>query len=128
MNLGLASLRRMFGRGRLGASEAWIAFANESGNPMDIQVQTVASDIGLPLAYTIRGITRGAMLPISVPLPASYALQPLEPGDSTSLFLKVRQENLTRSVQSALLKITTDNGVQLWVPVTGSRADLTAAQ
>ncbi len=109
-------------------SDAWITFANESSNPMTIQLQTVASDIGLPLGYTVRGIAQASMLPVSPPLPANYSLPELEAGDTSSFFLKLRREFMTNPKQSTLLKITTDNGIQLWVPVTGSRSDLAAQQ
>jgi hypothetical protein len=109
-------------------SDSWITFANESTDPINIQVQTVASDVGLPLGYTIRGISQGAMVPVTVPLPASYAIPVLEAGDNTSLFLTLRRQELINPLQSALLKVTTDNGVQLWVPVTASQTDQTAVQ
>jgi hypothetical protein len=110
------------------SSDSWITFGNESSNPMTIQVQTIASDIGLPLGYTVRGIAQATMLPVSPPLPATYSLPELEAGDTASFFLKLRREFMTKPAQSALLKITTDSGIQLWVPVTGSRTDLTAQQ
>jgi len=110
------------------ASEGWVSFANQSTYPMNIRVETVANNGGLPLSFTIRGITQASMLPVSAPLPASYQLQQLEAGDSTSFWLKPRRESMTSQTQSTLLKITTDNGIQLWVPVTGSRTDLTSAQ
>jgi hypothetical protein len=109
------------------STESWISFANESSNPMTIQVHTVPGTSGLPLAYTIRGISDGAMLPIDSPLPANYSLPVLEAGDSTSFWLKLRREKMTNPTQTTLLKITTDNGVQLWVTVKGNNPDLTSA-
>lgn len=110
------------------ATDSWISFANESPNPMNIQVQTVSGDVGLPLAYTVRGIGQGAILPVSTPLPASYALPTVEAGDTSSLFLKLRRELMTNPVQSAFLKITTDSGVELWVPVSGNQGALATQQ
>jgi hypothetical protein len=107
--------------------DASLVMANQGTDPMIVRVETVADDIGVPLAYTIRGITPGGMELSSYDLPASYNMPSLDPGQKTALWLKLRRERMTSGVQSALLKITTDNGVQLWVPVTGDRADLAGA-
>jgi hypothetical protein len=109
-------------------SDSWVTFANESSNPMNIQVQTVSADIGLPLGYTVRGIGQGKMLPVTTPLPPSYALPTVEAGDTASLFLKLRRELMTNPAQSTLLKITTDTGVQLWLSVTGSQTAVATQQ
>jgi hypothetical protein len=109
-------------------SDAWISFANESSDPTRIRVETVGREAPLPLAYTIRGITKGNMLRVSSALPPSYWLPSLEAGESTSLWLKLPREKMTQPVQSTLLKITSDSGVQLWVPVTGRRDSLSAEQ
>jgi hypothetical protein len=104
--------------------EASLAMVNQSTDPMNIRVDTVASDIGVPLAYTVTGITPGAMALSSYDLPATYNMQQLDPGQKTALWLKLRRERMTSAAQSALLKITSDNGVQIWIPVKGDRADL----
>jgi len=107
--------------------QAGLLLANQSNDPINIQVETVSNDAGLPLAYTLRAITVGAMDEVDFDLPRSYALPSLEAGVKTSLWLRLRRERMINPVQSTLLKITTDSGVQCWVPVTGARADLAAA-
>jgi hypothetical protein len=56
-------------------------------------------------------------------LPATYSLPTLEAGQTTGLYLQLRRDQMTSETQSALLKISTDTGVQMWVPITGSRDD-----
>jgi hypothetical protein len=109
-------------------SDSVITFANNSTFPMNIRIETVSSDAGLPLAYTIRGVASGGIAPVSISLPSSYQLPVLEAGNSTSFWVKLRRENMINPVQSTLLKITTDDGVRLWVPVSGNGAAQTSAQ
>jgi hypothetical protein len=109
-------------------TDSWLSFANLSTFPVNIRVEPTAADIGLPLSYTIRGIAQGTILPVAIQLPSSYQLPTLEAGDNTSFWLKIRREDMINTTQSTLLKITTDNGQQMWVPVMGSRPDLTVAQ
>jgi hypothetical protein len=57
----------------------------------------------------------------------TYQLPALEAGQSTGLFLRLRRDQMTSATQSELLKISTDSGVQTWIPITGSRGDLSPA-
>lgn len=109
-------------------SDSYLTFDNRSAYPVNIRIELAATDVGLPLSYTIRGIAQGTMLPVSIPLPSSYQLPGLEAGDNTAFWLQLRRQDMINPTQSTLLKITADNGQQMWMPVTGSRPDLTAAQ
>jgi hypothetical protein len=114
--------------GRLALSgspaETVLALGNLSSDPMNITVETVATDGGLPLSYCIRGVTTAKISDLIFDLPASYSLPMLESGGSTGLYLRLRRDQMTSASQSALLKISTDSGVQMWVPITGTRNDL----
>jgi hypothetical protein len=107
--------------------EAWISLSNQSTDPMSIKVETISSDVGLPLAYTIRGVSPGHIQDVTLDLPQTYQLDSLEAGQTTGFWLKLRREKLTQTIQTTLLKISTDNGVQVWVPVTGAQSDLPAS-
>jgi len=102
--------------------DSWINFINRSTNPLDIRIERISSD--LPLAYKIFGITKGSVGQVSVDLPAAYSLPALEAGASTSFWLSLRRDKMTTPVQTGLIKITTDIGVQFWIPLKGTRPDL----
>ncbi|MDB6112524.1 MAG: hypothetical protein JWR69_4274, partial [Pedosphaera sp.] len=108
------------------AGETGLAIANESNDPLGVQVQTVSNDAGLPLAYLIRGITQARIDQIAFDLPQTYQLPSLDPGQSTGFWLKLRREQMTNPTQATLLKISADVGVETWIPVTGTRTDLPA--
>ncbi len=116
--------------GRLSLSgspaEAVLALANKGSDPVNITVQTVASDGGLPLSYAIRGVTTSKISDLIFDLPANYSVPTLEPGNTTGLYLRLKRDQMTSASQSALLKISTDSGVQMWVPITGTRDDLSS--
>ena len=115
-------------RGKLSLSgspaEVSMGLANNGSDPMNITVQTVANDGGLPLSYCIRGVTASKISDLVFDLPPTYTLPTLEAGNNTGLYLRLRRDQMTSATQSALLKISTDSGVQMWVPITGSRGDL----
>lgn len=113
------------GRLALSGSPAQVSMglANNAADPVNITVQTVATDGGLPLSYVIRGVTTAKISDLLFDLPATYALPTLEAGQTTGLYLQLRRDQMTSATQSALLKISTDSGVQMWVPITGSRDD-----
>jgi len=114
--------------GRLSLSgspaETVLALANRGTDPVNITVQTVANGGGLPLAYCIRGVTTNNISDLIFDLPASYSVPTLEAGSTAGLYLRLKREQMTSALQSALLKISTDTGVQIWVPITGTRDDL----
>jgi hypothetical protein len=109
------------------AGESGLSLANESNDPLGVQVQTVANDAGLPLAYLVRGVTQARIDQIAFDLPQTYQLPSLDPGQTTGFWLKLRRDQMTNPTQATLLKISADVGVETWIPVTGTRADLSAA-
>jgi hypothetical protein len=117
--------------GRLALSgspaEVTLGLSNKGTDPMNITVQTVATDSGLPLSYCIRGVTTAKISDLTFDLPATYQLPTLEAGQTTGIYLRLRRDQMTSGTQSALLKVSTDSGVQLWIPVTGSRDALSSS-
>lgn len=120
---GPLSLTLPLGRLALSGSPAEVALGlvNNDSDPMNVTVQTVANDGGLPLSYCIRGVTTAQISDLIFDLPPTYSLPTLEEGQKTGLYLRLRRDEMTSATQSALLKISTDSGVQMWVPITGSR-------
>jgi hypothetical protein len=116
--------------GRLSLSgspaEVVLGLSNQGSDPVNITVQTVAGDGGLPLSYAIRGVTTAKISDLIFDLPANYSLPTLESGSTTGLYLRLKRDQMTSATQSALLKISTDSGVQMWVPITGTRDDLSS--
>ncbi len=108
-------------------AQVTLALANNGTDPVKITVETVASDGGLPLSYCIRGVTTAKISDLIFDLPAIYQLPSLDGGQSTGLYLRLRRDQMTSATQSELLKISTDSGVQTWIPITGSRDDLSTA-
>ncbi len=107
-------------------SDAEVTIANQSPNPMYVRVDTVPGSLGLPMALMVRSVTATNMAELLFDLPAAYPMPALNPGAVTTLRLGVRREQMTQGSQSSLLKFSTDTGVQVWVPVTGTRPDLSA--
>lgn len=103
-----------------GTGQTAITLANSTPDPLNIQVDTMANDIGVPLGYVVRGITTGGIVNATFDLPAHYSPPALEAGQSSGLWLKLRQEKMTATTQSTLLKISSDSGAEIWVPVTGN--------
>ena len=107
-----------------GEDESSLVVVNQSGDPATIQVQTVNTDAGVPLAYVQRGITDGRVDDFAFDLPASQEMFVLEAGQKDAFRLKVRRERMQESTQSTLLKISNGAGAQVWVPVVAQRRDL----
>jgi hypothetical protein len=102
-------------------TDAWVRVKNEGKDPMVVRVETVGTDMPLPLSYNVRGVTTASMDYFSLALPAVYQLPVLEPGDDYSLWLNLNREKMTANLQTRLLKISSDSGAQVWIPVVGSR-------
>ena len=107
-----------------GSGESHLVFVNQSGDPLAVRVESVSAD--LPLSYMMRGVSDSKIENIAFDLPANYQLPVMEVGETSALWLKLKRSQMTSSSQSGLLKISTDNGAQVWVPVTGTRSDLSA--
>jgi len=112
--------------GNSGSGQVSILLANNSTDPM--VVSTGTSDGGLPLAYVLRGLAEDHIEPLFLDLPASYSMPAMETGQQTILRLQVRRERMAQNFQSSLLKISSDNGVRVWVPVAAQRDDLGITQ
>jgi len=110
-----------------GLGESSVLFVNRSTDPFSLKVETHSGVLGLPLSYIVRGITDGRMADHYLDFTALHQLPSLEPSQKSGLWLKLRRERMTRAEQGTLLRISTDAGVELWIPVTGTRSDLTAA-
>lgn len=104
--------------------ESHLVFVNQSGDPLGVRVETVSAE--LPLSYMMRGVSDSKIQDIAFDLPASYEFPVIEPGTTSALWLKLHRAQMTSSSQSTLLKISTDNGAQVWIPATGTRDDLSA--
>jgi hypothetical protein len=103
-------------------AESPITLENRTADPLNVKVETVATDGGVPLAAVVRGVSTGLIADRTFDLPAQYTPPALEAGQTTSLWLKLRREKMTGPTQTALLKISTDSGTETWVPVTGTVA------
>ncbi len=104
------------------SSQPNIVFANNSTDPLAIK--TECNEGGLPLSYVLTGLGPDRIQDVFLDLPASYSLPVMEAGQQTSFRLQVRREKLGQSFQSSLMKISTDNGVRLWLPLAAQRLDL----
>lgn len=108
-----------FGRaldfGTLG-STAEIGLRNVGPSEARITVETVGTD-GLPLSQVIRDPeTLATTYP---PLPPTFTLPPLAAGSADRLALHLRRRDLPEETDqhSTLLRMTSDSGCQVWVPV-----------
>ena len=69
----------------------------------------------------MRGLTTGKMVAkAAFDLPSNYAPPVLEAGRTSWLWLKLRREKMNAPAQGVLLKISTDSGAEVWVPVAGT--------
>ena len=112
--------------GNSGSGQVKIVLANNSNDP--IVVNTQCSDDGLPLYYVLRGIAEDRIEPLLLDLPSAYSMPGLEAGAQSVLRLQVRRERMAQGFQSSLMKISTDNGVRLWLPLAAQREDLANGQ
>ncbi len=102
------------------SAESPISLENRTADPLTVKVETVAQDGGVPLGYVVRAVTAGKMDDATFDLPAQYTPPALEAGQTSWLWLKLRRERMHAAAQSALLKISTDSGAEVWVPVAGT--------
>jgi len=99
-----------------------VVFRNDSSDPLKVSFESVAP--ALPLTYVVRAIGDAAMVDVPLTLPQKLSLPMIESAALSSLKLELRREQLTTASASALLKVTTDAGTEVWIPVSASRSDL----
>ena len=102
-------------------AESPIMLENRTADPVSVKVETVSGADVVPLGYVVRGITTGKMTDITFDLPAQYLPPAIEAKQTSWLWLALKREKLAKATQSSLLKISTDSGAEVWLPVTGTR-------
>lgn len=96
-----------------------IEFVNSSGAPMQLVVETVSSMGSLPLAYLNEDLST---LSRSFPaMPSRLDLPTIPAGRSQFLRVAARRDSMSSKKESALLRVSNEHGVQLWVPVTAEQ-------
>lgn len=110
----------------LGQGTHGLTFANNSLDPMSVTAQL--SDDTVPLRYVAKAIFSNRVESVALDLPPVYQLNTLEPGGQAGLRLQAKMEALSQTGQSTLLKISTDGGVVIWVPVGARRQDIPTDQ
>ena len=104
-----------------------LVVVNESRDPAAVQVETIESGEGLPLAYCISAITDSGPQDVDTDLPPVHAFGTLEPGAKSSFRLKVRRDRMNSPTGATLLKVSNGAGALVWVPVSARRDDLIPA-
>jgi hypothetical protein len=107
--------------------QSHLLVANESRDPAAVQVETIGMEQTIPLAYTLTAVTDTGPRDVDTNLPAVHPFGTLEPRGKNSLRLKVRRDRMTSPSAATLLKISNGAGAVVWVPVSATRGDLTAA-
>jgi hypothetical protein len=108
--------------GGTGSGRASIALANSSTDPMSIKVES--NNGGVPLAYVLKSLSQDQIGELFVDLAPAYSLPVMEAGAQASLILQVRREKMSQGYQTSLVKISSDNGARIWLPVAAQREDL----
>lgn len=105
-------------------NQTGILFANNTANPLSVQIQNSTSGEILPLAFVLRAVTETNVVAAAFDLPATYAMPVFEAHEKRGVWLTLRPEKMAAETETTLLKITTDLGTQCWLPVTANRSDL----
>lgn len=114
----------------LGKGTDTMTLRNDTPNPLTPTVEHVASGgTPVPISIVVQSVntTNSAVTSLALPQPAGAWTQPLPPlegGGAWRVPLTARVQELNANLQSSLLKITTDLGTELWVPVIGVRNDV----
>lgn len=109
----------------LGGNLAGVLLQNKTANPLNVRVQNFTGSTQLPLAYALRAVSSTNVVNAEFDLPDNYALQRFDPAEKRGLWLALRPERMNVAEQTGLLKITTDLGTQLWLPVSSQRSSST---
>jgi hypothetical protein len=114
----------------LGAGAGSVVLRNDTDHPVTPTVEHVPIGTNsIPLSIVIRsfGDKSGPVQTIAVPKPDGAWTQDLpviEAGGSLQVPLEARLQDVGSAVQNSLLRVVTDMGTQVWVPVIGVRKDL----
>jgi hypothetical protein len=106
-----------------------LVLRNESSVPIVPTLEHVASgadSVPLMVVVQVVGGTTAPVESVGVPKPDgswSQSLPTMEAATSLKIPLEARVESMTLPVHKSLLKISTDIGSEVWIPVIGVRAD-----
>ena len=110
-----------------GQGTARIALGNSSSDPLGIHTELLGGgSASLPLSYVLKGLVGDRIQDVFIDLPQNHSLPALEAGAKSYFTLQVRRERMSQAVQSTLLKISTDVGTEVWLPLAAQREDLAA--
>ncbi len=111
-------------------SSGSIVLRNHTDHPVTPSLQHVTVDsLPVPLSINVR-LTGDLSRPLKTGSsekpagPWTQAMPPLESGARIGIPFTARTAEMTAAQQGSLLKITTDMGTELWVPVISRRPDL----
>ena len=114
----------------LGGSGDDITLRNETDHPVTPTLDHIVSGSNaVPIAIVIRvlGEEWAPVQSMAVPQSDGAWTQPLpslEAGKSMRIPLTARLQDMRENQQNSLLKISTDLGTEVWLPVVGIRADI----
>lgn len=114
----------------LGSGSDTLTLRNDTDHPVTATIDHVPSGTNsVPLSIVIQGLPGKVAQVESVAAPKpdgpwTQPLPPLEARASVRVPLEMRSQDAQSSVQGSLLKISTDMGTEVWVPVVGVRKDL----
>lgn len=103
---------------------------NQTTHPITPTVEhVVIGTNSLPLALVVQmiGAENEPMRGVTTPLPDGNWIQPLpplEPQVSFRVPLRLRHREASVEAQGSLLKVSTDLGTEVWIPIIGIRKDL----
>ncbi len=111
-------------------SRGAIIFRNHTDHPVTPVMEHVAVDAKpVPLSINVRvlGDLENPVRSVAAAKPAAswhQAMPPMKAGGRLGIPLTARSSEMSAFEQVSLLKISTDMGTELWVPVLGRRPDL----
>jgi hypothetical protein len=114
----------------LGAGADTLILRNHSGYPVAPTLEHIVSSSNpVPLSLVIQavGATSATVRRISTPQSAegwTQPLPPLEAGEAIRVPLELRLQDMASASQASLLRISTDIGTEIWIPVIAVRQDL----
>ena len=111
------------------SGKADLILRNDTEHPVTATLEHVGSTNSVPLAIVIQALADASepIKYVETPLPDGAWTQPLPPLEARRAIrvpLTVRSVAMTTEFHSSLVKVTTDIGTEVWVPVIGNRKDL----